>query len=208
MSTRATYQIDGRTFYIHHDGYLEGAAHYFREALLHPNRRGGLAERFLRANEGAEFTICHETHEDTEFRYTLIGDFLRVSKRSGDWSAPEWHGVVVGSLLDFVNRRSGDAQVILARGMHYTPDTLAAAIGSQLDQAEHAAAQGWTGNSSHYTSEAWALLLAYEAATKTELTDGRARIDALDAKHVAAYGWPGTDEERLAKWRETFRKSA
>lgn len=34
MSTRATYRINGSTFYIHHDGYPEYAVEYFKAALV------------------------------------------------------------------------------------------------------------------------------------------------------------------------------
>lgn len=77
MSTRATYRINRHCFYIHHDGYEEGASVYFWRALVgNASRgvRGGLAERFLRANLGAEFTPSHEAHGDTEYRYNVEGN--------------------------------------------------------------------------------------------------------------------------------------
>jgi hypothetical protein len=87
MSTRATYRFeDGPkpydylrhgpiTFYVHHDGYPAGAALYFYQMLTHERERGngGLAEQFIRANEGAEFTRSHSAHGDTEYRYDIIG---------------------------------------------------------------------------------------------------------------------------------------
>jgi hypothetical protein len=75
MSTRATYQFNGgHTVYIHHDGYPTGAAVYFYNMLTHPNERGGFATRFIRANDGAELTGSHDSHGDTDYRYTLYGD--------------------------------------------------------------------------------------------------------------------------------------
>jgi hypothetical protein len=83
MSTRATYQIKSGfstvTFYIHHDGYFEGAALYFRNTLDFMR----VAERpflpcFLWANERAELTSGHKAHGDTEYHYDL-------EKRSGVW---------------------------------------------------------------------------------------------------------------------------
>ncbi|WP_013335109.1 hypothetical protein [Gloeothece verrucosa] len=59
------------TFYIHSDGYLEGAAHYFLQMLLLDHQRGSLADKFLRANPEAEITGCHDSHGDTEYRYTV-----------------------------------------------------------------------------------------------------------------------------------------
>src|SRR5436190_1789834 len=98
MSTRATYQFTGArsrglnhsfptiTVYIHHDGYPEGAAHYFWNA--HHGERGSLpVERFLFANDRAEITESHEAHGDTEFRYTVrqddAGDY--VTAYAGKW---------------------------------------------------------------------------------------------------------------------------
>lgn len=83
MSTRATYKIDGTTFYIHHDGYPEGAAEYFKNALEWPDRaperapNATFADDFIRANLCAELTPGHDAHGDTEYRYTVTtaGDF-------------------------------------------------------------------------------------------------------------------------------------
>ena len=77
MSTRATYLLstaydnDKICFYIHQDGYPAGAANYFHNMHQCKNARAGFAGRFFRANANAEFTPCHETDGDTEFRYTL-----------------------------------------------------------------------------------------------------------------------------------------
>ena len=70
MSTRATYKISGMTFYVHHDGYEEGAAHKFLD-MLNAEGNGGYREAFIRGNAGAEFTEGHSAHEDTEYRYSL-----------------------------------------------------------------------------------------------------------------------------------------
>jgi hypothetical protein len=94
MSTRATYQIqidpdfDGDvTFYIHHDGYPEGAAAYFY--AMHTQSlesvHGSFPEKFVRANGQAEFTRSHESHGDTDYRYDLKSDgTLTASKRNDD----------------------------------------------------------------------------------------------------------------------------
>ena len=103
MATRATYQIDGKVFYIQGAGYPEGAAVYFwnmYKALA--SSRGDKAAAFLRANDGAEFTGTHATHGDTEWRYTITGDTLTVHKRT-EWDAPEFASHWVGSWWDFVN---------------------------------------------------------------------------------------------------------
>lgn len=91
MSTRATYRFQDEfrdvTFYIHCDGYPEGAADYFRAML---DREGqmqsynhGLAEVFFRANETAEITSGHEAHGDTEYRYDVGGPDATYQMRDG-----------------------------------------------------------------------------------------------------------------------------
>jgi hypothetical protein len=70
MSTRATYQIKSGfstvTFYIHHDGYFEGAALYFRNTL-----------DFMRVAE-RPLLPCFLWANDTEYHYDL-------EQRSGVW---------------------------------------------------------------------------------------------------------------------------
>jgi len=79
MATRATYEFESEhactrrtTLYIHWDGYPAGAALYLYKALSE-DVRGGMPERMIRANDGAELTENHELHGDTEFRYTVLG---------------------------------------------------------------------------------------------------------------------------------------
>ena len=94
MSTRATYSIAERgyqkrnewgqrqaTFYIHHDGYPEGAAHRFAmmiESKVEPGeepfsgigrKNGGWTFAFIRGNDEADMTESHQVHGDTEYRY-------------------------------------------------------------------------------------------------------------------------------------------
>jgi hypothetical protein len=77
MSTRATYSLPANPegtihdcFYIHHDGYLAGAAQYFKEMLKVQMRvTGPLSWSFQKANEAAEETNNHESHLDTKYRY-------------------------------------------------------------------------------------------------------------------------------------------
>lgn len=124
MSTRATYEIEGRTFYIHHDGYPEGAASYLynmvnaltkvdtsgedHDIFGHRMRRGGLEFAFIRGNGNAEPTDSHEAHGDTEYRYTVYRveghPMLRAEERSGDWSKPEWKQFFHGPITAFVNQ--------------------------------------------------------------------------------------------------------
>ena len=113
MSTRATYQLPGGTsdvrtaFYIHHDGNPQGAATYFQKMLERwPTSKGGYAEAFLRANDGAEITGGHEAHNDTEWRYSLNPNgHLSVLKRSFDFRHNEmlWSADCHRSLHGWIN---------------------------------------------------------------------------------------------------------
>lgn len=110
MATRATYQIDGTTFYIHHDGYPEGAAKYFEKALIGRHKgSGNFADAFIRANLNAEITASHATHPDTEYRYdvkTKSGNLvLSAQARRFDQNDPcldYWERFFEGSAQDFV----------------------------------------------------------------------------------------------------------
>jgi len=110
MSTRATYLLPAAyhsdqmvCFYIHHDGYPEGAADYFYEMHHCNNTRGGMAGRFFRANLNAEFTKDHEEHGDTEFRYTINHqDELSVWKKG--MLGNQWNIIYQGSWHHFVNK--------------------------------------------------------------------------------------------------------
>lgn len=108
MSTRATYLFNGFAtvcFYLHHDGYPEGAANYFRQMIRYTEGKGGFAERFMRGNVRAELTGGHHTHCDTEFRYTMQADgFLVAEARKGWGDDEQWSGFFAGHVSEFVNR--------------------------------------------------------------------------------------------------------
>ena len=83
MSTRATYGIydkDGsyQVFYIHHDGYPEGASEYFRLMLdyMKDNNIDSYIEAFSEANERSEITESHDVHGDTEYQYQFNNGHL------------------------------------------------------------------------------------------------------------------------------------
>jgi hypothetical protein len=104
MSTRATYLIKNADewtpntcLYIHHDGYLEGAACYFYNAFLKDGRIN--AESMIRGNEGAEITRSHDQHSDTEYRYTIEKNNLIAEQGHGD----NWTTVFAGDWVDFIN---------------------------------------------------------------------------------------------------------
>jgi hypothetical protein len=111
MSTRATYQIKSgfstATLYIHHDGYLSGAAEYFKDTIDLMRISGRpLLPCFLWVNERAELTAGHEAHGDTEYHYDLereagvwiVTAYKRKSYDSSDFEM-EWSG----PLSNFVN---------------------------------------------------------------------------------------------------------
>jgi uncharacterized protein YdaT len=120
MSTRATYRIfqDGAsaTYYIHHDGYPEGAAQYFKAAGEWVDARSNqFIDAFLRANDRAEHTESHEVHGDTEYRYDVIADAklcgakgwmdacLIAKERTGNWTEkPTWKEFYNGTVGDFI----------------------------------------------------------------------------------------------------------
>lgn len=122
MSTRATYQFETRmgqklTFYIHHDGYPQGAAVYFSNALnmnkaitrrshtkTKQQRTAEVAARFFRANLRAEFTTGHDAHGDTEYQYNVTPDGQITAVSCASWR--ERKEVFSGSIEDFVELKN------------------------------------------------------------------------------------------------------
>lgn len=214
MSTRATYQFvadpqrlrPAYTFYIHHDGYPEGAAYYFQQALLYSH--GLLPERFLRANERAELTRDHEAHGDTDYRYTLDGMFLTAEQRRQDIDG--WRGWFAGDLLDFIHANGGQ-RLLAWRGQHYNQESATRYLVELLDQLAHQTASGWTGNASSTANDVWALSLklaeqwGFNAATEYAAM----KVAEADRVHCKAYGWAGSmnisEDEAYAQWVERFR---
>lgn len=118
MSTRATYQFDSldfgrQTFYIHHDGYLTGAASYFRKALECEAVFGQLAAKFFRANDKASFTSAAEDHGDTEFHYVVTGQQLVAYQRRPFGASDElqWVEKFRGSVEEFVTHFNSAEEV-------------------------------------------------------------------------------------------------
>ena len=121
MSTRATYRFKATqkwqpttTIYIHHDGYLDGAAVYFYRMLINKSK-GCAATQFIRANESAELTGGHDSHGDTEYKYDVTGSGpeAQIVAYKRAWSVAddereEWRVVYTGTLADFcANHREG-----------------------------------------------------------------------------------------------------
>ena len=111
MSTRATYQIKSgfstATLYIHHDGYFQGAASYFKDTLdLMRITDRPLLPCFLWANERAELTTGHQAHGDTEYRYDLekeAGIWIVTAYKRMSYDSNEFQMEWMGPLSDFVN---------------------------------------------------------------------------------------------------------
>ena len=111
MSTRATYQIKSgfstATLYIHHDGYFQGAASYFKDTLdLMRITDRPLLPCFLWANERAELTDGHEAHGDTEYRYDLekkTGIWIVAAYKRRSYDSDQFDMKWMGPLSDFVN---------------------------------------------------------------------------------------------------------
>ena len=107
MSTRATYQFSNThlagedvTVYIHHDGYLQGAANYFRKAMDEKLDSGKpLLESFITANH-AYITRSHEAHGDTDYRYSTDGKSVIIEKRVMCSDAPDQWVVLKNLGLD------------------------------------------------------------------------------------------------------------
>ena len=111
MATRATYQIktplNTSTVYIHYDGYLPGAAEYFRNAidLMRISGRQFLP-CFLWANENAEMTKSHDWHGDTEYRYDLersAGVWMVTAYKRQSYNSDVFEMQWSGPLSNFVN---------------------------------------------------------------------------------------------------------
>lgn len=127
MSTRATYRIsDGdnlQYFYIHYDGYPEGAIRYFQQMISNLNElmgedtaglyRAGKAIIAFGMLPFAEFTKDHELHGDTEYRYNLYYDkkdntwFLKAYEYNWDLAFTNFQQLYQGDLIGFIDKYKG-----------------------------------------------------------------------------------------------------
>lgn len=191
MSTRATYQFNSElatvTYYVHYDGYAEGAAQYFREAMLHENQRGGLASAFIRANDYAEVTGGHDSHWDTAFRWTVDGDTL--IGQTGDFDGvPE--NCYVGSLLAFVNmHHEPDEKICLYEDNYYSKEGLVESALSYVNNAKAEDERGRARSAFDAAENARDLLEVLDAgysgyADTEEYKAMRAEIDAIHMRHL------------------------
>jgi hypothetical protein len=70
--------------------------------------KGNMATQFIRANDGAELTLSHDVHGDTEYRYDVEGSgpdaILTAYKVHRDWptdGAVHLEGIFSGMLVKF-----------------------------------------------------------------------------------------------------------
>lgn len=110
MSTRANYIFkSGRktlaTFYIHHDGYPEGAAEYFHKALIFDNGKINSPDVFLRANDACEIS---DIHGDIEYLYefNIKTQKLKVFKIHFTETGNKKSLYIVDDVYMFINKYS------------------------------------------------------------------------------------------------------
>ena len=110
MSTRANYIFkSGRktlaTFYIHHDGYPEGAAEYFHKALIYGNGKIDSPDTFFRANDACEISGIHG---DIEYLYELDVNTqkIKIYKIVFTETGNEKSLYIADDLYMFINRYS------------------------------------------------------------------------------------------------------
>ena len=118
MSTRATYKFEtesaSKFFYIHHDGYPSGAAHYFKAMLDVWSRNPAVPywECFTQANDRAESTRSHQHHGDTDYRYDLrmeadgihVIGYARRDWAQASWERSQFSTFFGGTILEFIEK--------------------------------------------------------------------------------------------------------
>ena len=175
MSTRATYSfisdnLPAVTFYIHCDGYKEGAAQYFYNAVVSENESGSFVSKFLRANERADFTRSHDAHGDTEYRYTLSDSFL-LTVEAYNHTSDDWGVDFTGPLDQFINDYSGayvenPQKVFMLNGRLTVESFVLRYVHSSLTSAANMLARGLTGNAHSSLGHALDLLEAIKLDCK------------------------------------------
>lgn len=236
MGTRATYLFEAgdftpaTCFYIHYDGYPEGAAAYFRAMLNERNTRGGMPCQFLRANALAEFTASHRAHGDTEYRYTVKRDGSLVVSTRVDWDKGEagWRDSRHPSVAAFVNANRGDEPLFVFLPYRYgtggvwkeVPDAIAHVEHQRLSAITYAMRFGAGGNADsgfeEFIHSAKALIdLGPDVVGEATVNRLRMQLHTLEdalasVKHNATryYAMPGHELEALAAERGIHAKPA
>lgn len=210
MSTRATYQIatgTGKpvTFYIHHDGYPDGAAQYFLSACRHTAGKGGLAEKFIQANHQASFTDGHAGHTDTEYRYTVNASHNLLVERRTIIGGDKWVAGFRGSLADFIAENTG-VTLICFRGEYMDCEAAHRQALTLQGKLKQAIDKKWNGNAHSYANDAWHLRNLIAKAFGEEKSVGilDAAIDAAD--RILCKSWEAHyGDQAYAQWRKEFR---
>lgn len=204
MSTRATYKIEGQVFYIHYDGYPEGAARYFFNLADCDNLRGGFAERFIRSNDLAEFTASHDAHGDTEFRYTLTSNGQLKAEERIDFS-DVWSTFFTGEVSDFINSNINDSDcclTILSNGRLTTLDKLEEELSNELNNAERMYLGGHTGNASSSYQAAWRIYTLIAESTNKLNQTVENRIKSVTPYFTTKFDW--VMDDAVEKWNNSF----
>ncbi len=206
MSTRATYQFIGDaykgkiTLYVHHDGYEDGASAYFYAMV----KAGGVSpEAFIRANLGAEITGGHDSHADTEFRYTVSTkrDELATVSIQASRCDDKWASRGSLPLADFINahrRQIEDATdtnasqplVVTLGSSVITAGAALKRVGEHITEACRCFAFGWIGNAG------------------SSLDMANRLLNALPADMAGVAGWKHQAEQINTRVREAFAVKA
>ena len=106
MATRGTYQFTSsideniKTFYIHHDNYVEGA----KEKLQNCSS----VSFFMIKNPEAEPIKSHDDYSDTEYRYDVHFTPEKMGFRKGNFPISEKHAQRAFSIPIFYNMKNID----------------------------------------------------------------------------------------------------
>ena len=198
MGTRATYKIENVFYYIHWDGYEEGAAGYFLNMLnsyyglidgLGRSCNGGMAEAFLRGNNSASFTESHEVHSDTEYQYDVTykdGQYF-VEVRAYKFDSDTYHARGYHSLADFINRHLPNSAAIVKPNLYskrqllLTAEVLPQYLDNKLNLADTWIKNGHaeSANYQNLMEEIHAYMAAYRSLVGSGTIDIEARYAAI-----------------------------
>ena len=186
MSTRAYYSIGDRCFYIHYDGYPEGAAEYIAAAVEYRTRingRDGLTGAFYRANATAEFAdLPAASDTDAEYHYRIDGG-LRITVQHRQIGGDRWSTEFSGPLSDWLNATITDGRTFTeAYGNVVSVQSAIENAEAELSSAATRFEQGHLGNAHGAVGDAWRWI-----KNVTTADDLRARIIRLDASMMPSF---------------------
>lgn len=159
MSTRATYRFRASrtTFYVHCDGYPEGAAKKFADSLVAEGQASTYMEGFVRANLDAQW--IYDEPGDTEYHYELDDRVegeptIRVDERED--VGGEFRSIYIGPLSNWLEQEL--KRVFLSvNGAVMSMSFALEIVGKKIAYVELANEKGWRGNASSVAREAWVL---------------------------------------------------